>query len=334
MNDLYQSAVSRDDFQRWLGLGTAPLTVYQGEKAAATLLKLEKNASVDYLYQTAAQDNSVSWNNPVQFCGVYDRKSRTLYLTKDVASLLAKGQFPFVAEAGPSMKDEITSAVNGRVESIIANDRNNLPIREITGWQASHDLEYYQNYGVKEDVIQQLFYDQEPDGRFHSEYELNRLPETAFIAYITDPELFVQTEAEQHIKNNQERFLLQFLKNDALLAEYQVLMLDAGNPIHRMKAITDAVKGCSAKTVTVTVQKDGHELTFKTSAASLTGHRNYYSTSDIPASDRREFERLFGRYADYNAEDVTRITYGRNTIYEAPAAPAEEMGPVMQMGGM
>ena len=118
MNDLYQSAVSRDDFQRWLGLGTAPLTVYQGEKAAATLLKLEKNASVDYLYQTAAQDNSVSWNNPVQFCGVYDRKSRTLYLTKDAASLLAKGQFPFVAEAGPSMKDEITSAVNGRVESI------------------------------------------------------------------------------------------------------------------------------------------------------------------------------------------------------------------------
>ena len=55
---------------------------------------------------------------------------------------------------------------------------------------------------------------------------------------------------------------------------------------------------------------------------------------DIPASDRKEFERLFGRYADYNAEDITKITYGRNTIYEAPAAPVEEMGPVMQMGGM
>ena len=334
MNDLYQSAVSRDDFQRWLGLGTAPLTVYQGEKAAATLLKLEKNASVDYLYQTAAQDNSVSWNNPVQFCGVYDRKSRTLYLTKDVASLLAKGQFPFVAEAGPSMKDEITSAVNGRVESIIANDRNNLPIREITGWQASHDLEYYQNYGVKEDVIQQLFYDQEPDGRFHSEYELNRLPETAFIAYITDPELFVQTEAEQYIKDNQEDFLLHFLRNDALMAEWNALMQDTGNPIHRMKAITDAVTGCGAKTVTVTIQKDGQELTFKTSADYLKGHRSYYNSSGIPASDRREFERLFGRYAEYHAEDIVKITYGRNTIYEAPQIQSEELGATMQMGGM
>ena len=334
MNDLFRSTVSRDDFQRWLGLGTAPLTIYQGEKATATLLKLEKNPSVEYLYQTATQDNSISWNNQVLFCGMYDRKNRVLYLTKDAVNFFMKGQLPFVAEAGPSMVNEINSAVNGHVEGIIANDRNNLPTREITGWQASRDLEYYRDHGVKESVVRQIFSNQAPDGQFHSDYRLSELPETAFIAYITGPDLFVQTEAEQYIKNNSEKFLLQFLKNDALLAGYQALMQDTGNPVHRMKAITDAVKECGAKTVTVTVQKDGQELTFKAAANSLTGHRNYYSTSDIPASDRREFERLFGRYADYNAENVTRITYGRNTIYEAPEAPAEEMGPTMQMGGM
>ena len=334
MNDLFRSTVARDDFQRWLDQGAAPLTVRQGEKAAATLLKLEKNPSADYLYQTAAQDNGVSWSNQVQFCGVYDRKNRALYLTKDAVNFFMKGQFPFVTEAGSSMVDEINRTVNGRVEGIIANDRNNLPIREVTGWQASRDLEYYRNHGVKESVIRQFFSNQEPDGQFHSDYKLDELPETAFIAYITDPELFVQTEAEQYIKNNQEKFLLQFLKTDALLAEYQALMQDTDNPIHRMKAITDAVKGCGAKTVTVTVQKDGQELTFKAAANSLTGHRNYYSTYDILSSDRREFEHTFGKYADYNAENVVRITYGRNTIYEAPAAPAEEMGPVMQMGGM
>ena len=334
MQDLFRSTISRDDFQRWLGLGTASLAICQSEKTTATLLRLEKNSSVDYLYQTAAQDNSISWNNQVLFCGVYDRKNRALYLTKDAANLFMKGQFPFVAESGPSMVNEINSAVNGHVESIIANDRSNLPIQEITGWQASHDLEYYRDHGVKESVIRQFFSNQEPDGQFHSDYKLDELPETAFIAYITDPELFVQTEAEQYIKNNQEKFLLQFLKTDALLAEYQALMQDTDNPIHRMKAITDAVKGCGAKTVTVTVQKDGQELTFKAAANSLTGHRNYYSTYDILSSDRREFEHTFGKYADYNAENVVRITYGRNTIYEAPAAPAEEMGPVMQMGGM
>lgn len=295
-----------------------------------TLSRLEKGPSADYLYRISpAQDNTISWDSSLLFCGVYDTEHRTLYLTKDSLNIFTAGKFPLVTETGPSMADEINSAVNRHVEGIIANDRNNLPVQEVTGWQASRDLEYYRDHGVKESAVRQIFSNREPDGQFHSDYKLSELPETAFIAYITDPELFVQTEAEQHIKNNQEKFLLQFLKNDALLAEYQALMQDAGNPIYRMKAITDAVKGCGAKTVTVTVQKDGQELTFKAAAGSLTGHRNYYSTSDIPASDRKEFERLFGRYADYNAEDVVKITYGRNTIYET-AEPVQDIG----MGGM
>ena len=335
MNDLFQSAISRDEFQRWLDMGIAPFTVWQGEKAVVTLSRLEKTSSEDYLYRIdAAKDNSISWDSSMQFCGVYDIGHRNLYLTKDSLRILTEGKFPLVSEAGPSIVGEMNSRVNERVESMVANDRNNLSVREITGWQASRDLEYYRDYGAKESVVQQIFSNQEPDGQFHSHYKLSDLPETVFIAYITDPELFVQTEAEVYAKSNQEKFLLQFLKNDALLAEYQALMLDADNPIHRMKAITDAVKECGAKTVTVTVQKDGQELTFKAAADSLTGHRNYYSTTEIPAADRREFERLFGRHTDYNAEDITKITYGRNTIYEAPEAPAEEMGSMMQMGGM
>ena len=98
----------------------------------------------------------------------------------------------------------------------------------------------------------------------------------------------------QYIKINQEKFLLQFLKDDALLKE----------------------------------------LTFKTAANSLTGHRNYYSTYDIPAQDRREFERLFGRGANYSAEDITRITYGKKTLYETPPIQAEDMAERIEMGGM
>lgn len=154
------------------------------------------------------------------------------------------------------------------------------------------------------------------------------------MAWLQDPEGFIETEADQHIKINQEKFLLQFLKDDALLAEYQALMQDTENPIHRMKAITEALKASGAKTVTVTVEKDGMELTFKTAANSLTGHRNYYSTYDIPAQDRREFEQLFGRSANYCAEDITRITYGKKTLYETPPIQAEDMAERIEMGGM
>lgn len=49
---------------------------------------------------------------------------------------------------------------------------------------------------------------------------------------------------------------------------------------------------------------------------------------------RRAFERVFGRQANYGPEDITKITYGRNTIYEAPPVQAEEMAEGMRMGGM
>ena len=335
MEDLIQCSAANKGFQRWLSLGMIPLTVYKGEKAAALLVKLNKNPGVDYLYQsTVGKDNSISWDNRLMFCGVSDIKNQALYLTEGTMHSLTDGQYPLVTQAGPSMVKEICDRLNQRVEEIIANDRNNLPVREVIGEMALRNLHYYQEYGAKEEAVRQFFNDEVPDGQFHSNYAMDGLREAAFLAYIQDPDGFIQAEAEKHIKANQEKFLLEFLENDALLAEYQALIQDTGKPIHRMKAITEAVKASGGKAVTVTVQKDGQELTFKAEASSLTGCRSYYSTYDIPASDRRTFEELFGRHADYTAEDITRITYGRNTIYEAAPAQIEELEEEPEMGGM
>ena len=40
MKDLFQSVAARDDFQQWLNLGTAPITISHGEKSTATLDEL------------------------------------------------------------------------------------------------------------------------------------------------------------------------------------------------------------------------------------------------------------------------------------------------------
>lgn len=303
------------------------------------MTKLEKRPSLDYLYQTSlGQDNSISWNNSLTFCGAYDIKNQTLYLTEGSMVSLAVGQAPLAISTGVSVVKEICEKINRQVETTIGNDPSNLPVQEITGGRALRDLQYYQEYGAKEEAIQRLFNDNAPDGQFHSSYTLDQLPETAFLAYIQDPDGFVQAEAKQYIKENQEDFLKQFLENDALIAEYQALMQDTSNPLHRVKAISDAIKASGAKTVTVTVQKAGEELSFRTGTTPLRGRYNSYSSSHITATDRQEFERLFGRYSNYTAEDITRITYGRNAIYEAPIAQTEEImeeqGPAMQMGGM
>ncbi len=339
MKDLVECDISHNDFQRWLDWGKAPLSIWQGEKALTVLTRLEKNTSVDYLYRAAVkQDGGISWDNSLVFCGVYNRQRRDLYLTKDSLSCLTVGTFPFASETDLSVVEDICGRINQRVEDDIANDRNNLAVRELTSWRTSQDLKEYLEYGAENEALERFFDDREPDGRFHSDYALNELPEAAFIAWLQDPEGFIKTEAEQYIKKNQERFLLDFLKNDTLLEKYLALVQDTENPVHRTKAITKAIKASGAKTVTVTVQKNGQELTFKTDADSLIGHRNFYNTSRISAPDRRKFEQMFGRGADYSAVDITKITYGRNTIYEVPPVQAQviagENNPSMEMGGM
>lgn len=335
MKELFPGTAVRDDFQRWLNVGYGPFTIWQGEKALVTISSLEKAPSVNYLYRISpAQDNSISWDNSLLFCGVYDTDHGSLYLTKDSLSAFTGGEFPPVSGVGPSVAGEISSRISQLVEDTIANDRNNLAVQEVTDWQALRDLQYYREHGARNEALSRFFSGDAPDGVFRSGYTLEELPEAAFMAYMRDPEGFIQTEAEQYIKINQEKFLLQFLENDALLTEYQALVQDSGSPYYRMKAITDAVKDSGAKTVTVTIQKDGAELTFKAAADSLTGRRSYYSTYYLPAQDRREFERVFGRNENYNAEEIMRITYGKKTIYEAAPVQAEEPIRGMEMGGM
>ena len=69
---------------------------------------------------------------------------------------------------------------------------------------------------------------------------------------------------------------------------------------------------------TVTIHKDGQDFTFKTEASVLRRDcTNTYGTWYIVAADRREFERRFGRSAEYAPGEIVRITYARKVLYEA-----------------
>lgn len=334
--DSPKGQISREAFQQWLNTGTAPLTVESGSGSLVTVLKLSKTPEIDYLYGTSAKrTEGVSWGNSLQFCGAYDRNSHMLCLPDRPLMNIVEGLTAEEQENG-GLAQEISDKVNRRVEETIANDRNNLSVKEVINRRTLLDLEYYRKRGAKEEAVQYLFGHQKPDGQFHGDYHLAGLTEAKFIAWLQDPEAFVKAEAGRYIENRQETILLAFLKNDALLAEYQTLVQDAGNQIHKMKAITGAVRLCGGKMVTVmvTVRKDDVELTFKTSACALMGYKNSYSTYDIPAADRREFERVFGRYASYTAEDITPVTYGTWTIYAAPFDQKEAQDLSLRMGGM
>ena len=77
------------------------------------------------------------------------------------------------------------------------------------------------------------------------------------------------------------------------------------------------MESSSAKTVNVTIRKDGTEFTFKTETSPLRRDcQSGYNTWCMAAADRREFEQIYGRSADYYPQEIQKITYARKVLYQ------------------
>jgi len=256
MKDLVQCTITHGNFQKWLVWGKSSLTFLDRDnQPVCPLVKVDLMPDLEYLYHTPFRNGCVTWNLPPEFIGVYkldNDGNNVLYLTPEFAGSSMCTQAGLVSpewKDRPTIAKEISTKVGEYVDSVIANDRRNLAVTEVSGWTAVQELRNYQEYGAKKEAEQRFFEDRPPDGQFRHGYTLDELPEAAFLAYLQAPEDFVKTEAERHMENNQEAFLLQFLKTEALLAEYQSLVQDTGSPLHRAKAIMQTVKGCEAEGV-------------------------------------------------------------------------------------
>ena len=270
--------------------------------------------SCDYLFGCETfYGERISWSDRLEFCGLYDRQHQALHLLDDPLPNFVSGLTEEECQDSTAFGKRIAQEVDRYVEAAISNERSRLSVRELTSERNINSYRYYKGTEAGREAASLVFSGGKPDVQFHSEYYTS-LTEDTLLSYLKSPEDNIKTTAEQNMRDNQEEFLAQFLKKDALLAEYQMLSQDSDAPVYRMRAITDALQKSGAKTVNVTVQKDGVELTFKTSAESLKGLKSQYSTWYIAPSDRLQFRHLFGAGSDYSAEDIIRIAYGRSTL--------------------
>lgn len=337
MSDKKTGKLSKEKLMGWLENGTEPLSVDTGNYATL-LIQLPKSENISYIYSQSQYKGSGSYvREQFNYCCLYDRKNNLLCGgSYPLTHLFELGRDDYVTEG--ALRERLQEAVRSMVENAVDNDRTNLTVQEVTDFNLKRSLDYYLEHGVKEAAIRHLF----ADGAFlnsgyQCHYEPDNWTEDSLLEYLHDSEGYAQTRANEYIQSHQEQILSALIENEALRTAFDELMQDAGSPVHRMKKITDALNLCDAKTVRVTIMKDGEEFSFKTEASSLKGHHNYYSTYSMTAPDRREFESRFGRSANYHAEDIVKITYGKKDIYTAEL-PEQEMqsgsGPVMTMGGI
>jgi len=327
-----ETKLTRPELWAWLDQKNDPVLIAEQGKGTSIVVKVPKSPEIDYLFGFDSYYGSIGRRDSLYFCGLYERQRKGLYLADSPLTDLSHDLTKVERMDFQQLAEYIAKQVNQVVEGTIENDRNRLQIKELTSPDAVSALRTYQRHTAETDAVKRFFLKDPEPIRFRSYYQMWDMTEEKLMAYVQDPDTFIRDTAEAYMQKNQEKFLLQFLENDSMEKKYQAFLRNDRHPIHQMRDITEAVEACGGKTVSVTVQKDGKELTFKTSARSLKGHHDTYELYGAPSADHRRFEEVFGICQKYRAEDIVRITYGRNTIYEAPQVQRLDRG--MHMKGM
>lgn len=310
MNDVFTSWLSSED-RGWCG--------FQDKGYFYIVIRVEKTPDFDYLFcQRRYREEGLLRDSAFKYAGIYCKRDGLLYDAQYELKGIEHELGTMADKSAPFLLEQLKKAVRQKVETVIGNDPANLSITELTDKDILTRMEYACKHYAKEEARRRYLdtVDFEPPV-FCCGYEPERWTEDSLLAYILDTESYAQKETADYIAAKQEDMLYSFLYNAAVLREYQAIKADTENPVHTVKKIMAAMQTTSAKTVNVTICKDGIEFTFKTEAHVLRGDcQSYYNTWCMTAADRREFEQLYGRSTDYYPQEILKITYARSVLYQ------------------
>ena len=311
-------------FANWLKSDEMIIHLENNFGRFSTFVKLAKNKDVDYLFcMENHNDNTLTREKSFQYAGIYCKRDGLIYDAQYSICALEPDE-KILGKSKEDLLSELISAAHQRVEAVIGNDRKNLIISKLTSPILIRNLEYAKEYGAAQEA-REYFLDTEgvDPPAYHCCYTLDEQTENSLLDYILDPEGFADREAAAYLAEKQEEILCDLLHNELVRAAYQELLEDSDNPVHSVKRIIQAVRASNAKTVRVTILKNGVEFAFKTETGFLchdcTG--NEYSTWQIEARDRRKFQEIFGRNEKYRPEEIVRIAYGRSVLYQREDKP-------------
>ena len=317
--------ISNKDFHKWLKEGTAPLRC-EGNGYHHAFIRFPKNDDFVYVFaQSAYHGTDVIRNDVFDFCGLYYIPEELMYCEDYRISDLVEDWEYEKARSSDILHNAFVSQFQESVTNIIRETPDIIGITELTDMYYRDQLARIRERN-KDNLVASLYFGgkQVEDIIYECDYEPEHWNEESLLEYIRDRAAYLENAVNSYITDRKERILYELKKNEVLRQAFKELMDDTEHPYHKMKKLTEAIERSGAKTVKVSINKNGEEFTFKTEASSLKGLHTYYSTYYMTAPDRNNFEKLFGDYADYKVEDIRKVTYGKRTLYEyEPPAQAE-----------
>lgn len=215
--------------------------------------------------------------------------------------------------------EQLNSAVKEYVQRIINCNLSSYSSGEITDEFELKDLKYFINYTAK-DRARELFLSEKNVSDVAYEYKgtFGSFTNNNYLEFITNKDVLIKSKGAEYIEENKDNILVQLKGNVAIKEELQRIYDNPEHELYRIKAIMNAVKETGAKTVNVTINKNNREFTFKYNADLLQSDpKGHYFNWGMKTSDEIDFERCFGKSAEFYANDITQISYCRNVIYDS-----------------
>ena len=317
------------ELSKWLQDDITKPAVIRNGDYVDTVIRVPYDDDFDFLFhQNSYNGEPLTVNANMAYCGIYNKLDGQLY---DVKFPL-KGKLDDM-DSTKSMLDieqQFNDDVRAFIEGVVGNDVDHLRSPSFEDAKYDNRLDdFRRNYA--DSIVTRMYLggDSADDIRFQCGYYLDRSSSALMLRYLKYRDATVEEAATGYWQTHQDDMLLELRKNEILREKLRVLEANPNHPLHKQKAVMDAVKDSGAKTVNVTIIKGGEEYSFKYSADRLSRYmEEKYSAWDMPSKDRDGFYERFGRYSDFTPEDITEISYRGKTLYEAdslmPSESADE----------
>lgn len=211
---------------------------------------------------------------------------------------------------GENLRVGFETEVRERVEALIGEIEKDIRLDESTS-----EIQQKRKSYAESQARQVYLKSGSAKFKYHCKYDA-RYFEEIMLDYVMDKEKCVTRIANEYFENRHEIIISDIVENLMAKEIYDEMEKGEDERLTAMRNIIASIEP-TYRTVNVTINVEGKELTFKYEADTLRKDcGTSYNTWDIPAKDRREFDRLYGRSADFTPENITKITYGRKTIYE------------------
>ena len=313
------------ELSKWLQDDITKPAVIRNGDFADTIIRVPYDDDFDFLFhQNSYNGETLTANANMAYCGIYNKLDGQIY---DIRYPI-KGKLDGI-DSTKSMQDieqKFTDDVRLFIEDIVDNDVDNLRSPFFENAQNDNRLDdFRRNYA--DSIVTRMYLggDSADDIRFQCGYYLDRSSSALMLRYLKYHDATVEEAATGYWQTHQDDMLLELRKNEIIREKLRVLEANPNHPLHKQKAVMDAVKDSGAKTVNVTIIKGGEEYSFKYSADRLSRYmEGKYSAWDMPSKDRDGFYERFGRYSDFTPEDITEISYRGKTLYEADSLMPDE----------